>query len=152
MSMQVTEDDQDALKEHWHLELNHHSPIPLWTQVARELRLRIVQWRLPAGHALPTVQFLAGQFALSRATVRQAYAAMEETGMVRCVPGSGYQVAHGVSAQIVQVLPGTRITAPAADPDVQPDMPWWIVVALKVEPPGEDPLWFDATRTTLIVS
>ena len=146
----------DEMKERWRLRLNHHSPVPLWTQVARELRRCIVQWNLPVEHLLPSEEFLADQNGLSRDPVRQAYLAMEEAGLVSSGPGpgpeSGYYVAEAVTMEYVQVLPGSKITAPAADPDMDPDMPPWLVVALKVEAPGLDPIWYDATRVTLIVS
>jgi DNA-binding transcriptional MocR family regulator len=151
----VAESDRpsrDELKERWGLRLNHHSPAPLWTQVARELRRRIAEWSLPAGHALPSEQFLSDQYGLSRDTVRQAYQAMQEAGLVSSGQGHGYIVAQAVSMQYVQVLPGSKITAPAADPDMHPDMPAWLIVAIKVEAPGMEPVWYDATRTTLIVS
>jgi DNA-binding transcriptional MocR family regulator len=143
---------RDELKERWLLRLNHHSPVPLWTQVARELRRRIVEWSLPAGHSLPSEQFLSDQYGLSRETVRHAYHAMQEAGQVGSEQESGYFVARAVPKEYVQVLPGSMITAPAADPDMHPDMPAWLIVALKVEAPGMEPVWYDATRTTLIVS
>lgn len=144
--------NNDEAKEHWPLRLNYHSPVPLWTQVARELRRRIAEWNLPAGHALPSEQFLTGQYALSPDTVRQAYQAMADAGQVEPSLDLGYVVAEAVPMQYVTVLPGSKVTAPAADPDMDPDLPPWLVVGLKVETPGMDTIWYDATRTTLIVS
>jgi GntR family transcriptional regulator len=144
--------NNDEAKEHWPLGLNHHNPVPLWTQVARELRRRIAEWNLPASHALPSEQFLSGQYALSPDTVRQAYQAMTEAGRVESEPDTGYVVADTVPMQYVTVLPGSRVTAPAADPDMERDLPPWLVIGLKVETPGMDTIWYDATRTTLIVS
>lgn len=144
--------NNDEAKEHWPLRLNHHSPVPLWTQVARELRRRIVEWNLPAGHALPSEQFLTGQYALGPDTVRQAYQAMADAGQVEPSTDAGYVVAEAVPMQYVTLLPGSQVTAPAADPDMDPDLPPWLVVGLKVETPGMDTIWYDATRTTLIVS
>jgi DNA-binding transcriptional MocR family regulator len=141
----------DELKEHWNLSLNHHSPAPLWTQVARELRRRIVEWNLPVGHLLPGEQFLTDQYSLPPDTVQQAYQALQEAGQIGYEDGTGYFVAEAVPMQVVHVPPGSRITAPAAEPD-NPDMPSWLVIAIKIEPPGMDPIWYDATRTTLIVS
>lgn len=143
---------RDELKETWGLRLNHHSPAPLWTQLARELRRRIADWSLPAGHSLPSEQFLSDQYGLSRDTVQQAYQAMQEAGQVSFGQDSGYIVAQAVSREYVQVRPGSKITAPAADPDMHPDLPAWLIVGIKVEAPGMEPAWYDATRTTLIVS
>jgi DNA-binding GntR family transcriptional regulator len=151
----MAEDDRpspDELKEQWGLRLNYHSPVPLWTQLARELRCRIVEWSLPAGHSLPSERFLCDQYRLSRDTVRQAYQAMQDVGLVRSGQGPGYLVAQAVPMEYVQVLPGRKITAAAADPDMHPDMPAWLIIGIKVEAPGMEPIWYDATRTTLIVS
>jgi DNA-binding transcriptional MocR family regulator len=134
------------------LRLNPQSPVPLWAQVARELRRRIVEWELPAGSPLPPEQFLADQYGLSFSTAQQAYRAMQEAGQVESGPRDGYHVTRAVPMEYVPVPPGSKITAPAAGPDVHPDIPWWLVIALKVEAPGMEPVWYDATRTTLMVS
>lgn len=144
--------DNDEAKEHWPLRLNYHSPVPLWAQVARELRGRIVEWNLPVGHTLPTERFVAEQYGLDADTVQQGYRVMVEARQVSYEPGVGYVVAEAVSMEYVQVLPGSRVTAAAADPDMEPDLPPWLVVGFKVETPGKDTIWYDATRTTLTVS
>jgi Bacterial regulatory proteins, gntR family len=74
--------DNDKAKENWLLTLNHRSPVPLWAQLARELRRRIAEWSLPVGHALPPEQFLADEYGLRRSTIQQAYQAMLEAGQV----------------------------------------------------------------------
>jgi DNA-binding FadR family transcriptional regulator len=119
--------------------------------VARELRRRIVEWDLRAGSSLPPEEFLADEYGLSRSIVQQAYRALVEAGQVDFGPRGGYGVAEAVQMEYVQVSSGTRITAPAVQPDINPDMPWWLVIAFKVEAPGKEPVWYDATRTMLIV-
>jgi DNA-binding GntR family transcriptional regulator len=121
-------------------------------QVARELRRRIAEWSLPAGHSLPSEQFLSDQYGLSCDTVRRAYQAMQKAGQVSSEQDSGYIVARAVAMQYVQVQSGSKITAPAADPDMHPDLPGWLIVGIKVEAPGMEPTWYDSTRTPLIVS
>jgi DNA-binding transcriptional regulator YhcF (GntR family) len=142
----------DEAREHWALRLNHHSPVPLWAQVARELRRYITERNFPVGHALPPEQVLAAEYGLSRSTVQQAYQAMLAAGQVDYGPRAGYCVAEAVPMLYVTVRPGSKVTAPAADPDMDRDLPPWLVVGLKVETPGMDTVWYDATRTTLIVS
>jgi hypothetical protein len=143
---------RDEQKERWRLRVNQHSPLPLWTQIARELRRRIAEWSLPVGHALPSVQFLADQQGIPSHEFRTAYGAMQAAGHIDSRDGQ-YFVAQAVPMEYVQVLPGSKITAPAADPDMDPDLPPWLVVGLRVEAPGGlDPIWYDATRVTLIVS
>lgn len=142
----------DEAKEHWSLRLNHHSPAPLWTQLAREIRRLTAEWSLPVGHSLPSVEFLSDQYAISPHIVREAYGALQDAGYIESSPEAGYYVAQAVSMEYVTVPPGSKVTAPAADPDMHPDLPSWIVVGIKVETPGMDTLWFDSTRTVLIVS
>lgn len=137
------------------LVLNPRSPVSLWTQLARALRERIVQRNLPVHAPLPSEQFLADEYNLSRNTVRRAYQALQDSGQVGSRQGSGFFVAEQVEMQYVQVLPGARISFAAADPDHMSDIPWWLASAIKIEPPPEealDPMWYDPTRTTLIVS
>jgi Bacterial regulatory proteins, gntR family len=150
----VVEGDEEHA--HWHdepLRLNPESPAALWLQLSVELRRRIVEWNLPVETPLPTEAELASQYHLSRDTVRQAYQAMMDTGQVKSRQGAGYYVAELVPMQHVQVLPGSKITIPAPDPEaLPPDMPWWSVLAIRVEAPGMEPIYLDPTTTTLTVS
>jgi DNA-binding transcriptional MocR family regulator len=137
--------------DRWNLRLNHHSPIPLWCQIGREVRRNTAERRLPVGHALPSVDSLAERLGLDPHEVRTAYGALQAAGYIDSTDGE-YFVAQAVSMQYVQVLPGSRVTAPAGDPDMHSDLPAWLAVAIKVEAPGMEPIWYDSTRTTLIVS
>lgn len=58
-------------------------------EVRRVLADRIAAGQLRPGQRLGAERALAGEFGVSRATLRQALAVLEETGTVRRVPGRG---------------------------------------------------------------
>jgi biotin operon repressor len=145
---------RDADQTPWDdLKLNKDSPVPMWAQLGRELRRSMVEHSLPVGTPLPSEPALASRFGLSRDTVRQACEALVEIGQIDVWLQDGYCVAQEIPLEYVTVLPGSRITAPAPpDPSEAPDLPWWVVVTLCVEAPGMEPVYFDGTRTVLLVS
>jgi GntR family transcriptional regulator len=67
---------------------------PLSHSVARALRERIVADELAAGDRLPTEPELARSLGVSRASLREAIALLEEDGIVRRLHGSGTYVTH----------------------------------------------------------
>jgi DNA-binding transcriptional MocR family regulator len=124
----------------------------MWAQLARELRRHMVEHSLPVGTPLPSEPALASRYELSRDAVRQACEALLEIGEIEIWLRDGYCVAQEIHLRYVTVVPGSRITAlPAPHPSEAPDLPWWIVVTLRVEAPGMEPLYFDGTRTVLLV-
>jgi GntR family transcriptional regulator len=71
--------------------LDRASPLPLYAQVKRQLRSMILAWptdddRFHTEHALCEI------YGVSRATVRQAVAELEEEGLLRRQQGSGTRV------------------------------------------------------------
>jgi DNA-binding transcriptional MocR family regulator len=146
--------ERDAEQTPWDgLKLNSDSPVPLWAQLGRELRRRMVERSLPVGTPLPSEPALASKYELSRETVRRAYQALVETGQIDPWRSDGYCIAREIPPEYVTVAPGSRITAPPPpDPSEAPGLPWWIVVTLRVEAPGKEPIHFDGTRTVLLVS
>jgi hypothetical protein len=145
--------EDDAEHAPWDgLKINSESPVPMWAQLGRELRRCMAERSMPVGTPLPSEPALASRYQLSRDTVRQACQALVEIGQIDAWRGDGYCVAREVPLEYVTVVPGSRITAPPPpDPGVQPDIPWWVVVTLCVEAPGMDPVYFDGTRTVLLV-
>ena len=68
---------------------------PKYQALSEKLRYLIAEGKIEEGHALPTEYELAAQYGLSRQTVRQAIAQLEQDGLVRRLRGSGTYVHHG---------------------------------------------------------
>ncbi len=80
------------------LVIDERSPEPSYQQLARQIRERILDGRLPApdaaGGALPSISQLVGETGLAVNTVRRAIAVLAEEGYVVIVPGRGTYVAR----------------------------------------------------------
>lgn len=71
------------------LRLNRHSSVPLYRQLAAELRERIVSGALAEGYRLPPERELAGQLEVNRTTVLQAYQQLKDEGLIASKVGKG---------------------------------------------------------------
>jgi regulatory GntR family protein len=71
------------------LELDPRSPIPLYHQIAEALRYRIATGAIPAGDTLPPLREAARLWSVNLHTVRSAYAALAEAGIVETRAPSG---------------------------------------------------------------
>jgi GntR family transcriptional regulator len=65
---------------------------PFYVDVTNELRRRIEAGEYPVGGRLPTENALTDEFDVSRSTIRQALAALEEAGLIDRRQGSGTRV------------------------------------------------------------
>jgi len=135
------------------LRLNTQSPVPLWVQLGRELRRCIAEHKLPVGTALPSEPWIVTRYGLTAKATGKTYKALRDIGQIDGKRGEGHYVAQEIPLEYVTVVPGSKITAPApGDPSIQSDLPWWAVIALRVEAPDMDPIYFDSTRTVLLVA
>ena len=71
--------------------LDRDSPLPLYAQIKRQLRAAIRSWPQDDDR-FHTEQALCGIYGVSRATIRQAVAELEEEGLLRRRQGSGTRV------------------------------------------------------------
>lgn len=71
------------------------SQVPLYVQLATLMRRRIATGAWPPGQQLPTLHELLTTFGVSRVTVRQAVAILEDEGLVWRRQGKGTFVAEG---------------------------------------------------------
>lgn len=71
---------------------------PVYRRLARAIAQAIRQGRLSAGAPLPTERALACSLGLSRVTVRAAYRALAEDGLLETKAGSGNYVRGGLPA------------------------------------------------------
>ncbi len=76
------------------MELNKHSPIPLYYQLAEMIREQIASGELKPGHQIPTERELTETSGISRVTVRQALAYLIRQGLLVAQPGKGTFVAE----------------------------------------------------------
>ena len=68
---------------------------PKYQALSERLRQMIADGMIAEGSALPTENELAARYGISRQTVRQAIAQLEQDGLVRRMRGSGTYVRHG---------------------------------------------------------
>lgn len=90
----------------------------LWARIERTLRGEIESGEYRPGARLPTEQALARRFRVHRHTVRQAFAALEQAGLVRASQGRGRYVREGVLAY--RISRRTRFSANIAMADHVP--------------------------------
>jgi GntR family transcriptional regulator len=80
------------------LQLNFKSGVPVYLQVAQQVKAAAASGALRPGDALPSVRALAEELRINRNTVAKAYAELEIEGVVELRQGSGcFLKAHGVS-------------------------------------------------------
>lgn len=68
------------------------SPLPFYYQIAGLIRNNILEGTWPAGSQLPTENRLAMQYGVSRPTIRNAKAMLEDEGYIHSIKGSGCYV------------------------------------------------------------
>ncbi|MET7464196.1 GntR family transcriptional regulator [Nonomuraea sp. NPDC005501] len=66
--------------------------MPLYQQIAQELRDRIMAGELPPRRPIPAESVLVGQYSVARETVRRAMALLREQGWIYTVPQRGSYV------------------------------------------------------------
>ncbi|TPF79933.1 MULTISPECIES: PLP-dependent aminotransferase family protein [unclassified Bifidobacterium] len=71
------------------LELNRRSNVPLYRQLAGELREQIVSGALAEGYRLPPERELAVRLEVNRTTVLQAYQQLKDEGLIASKVGKG---------------------------------------------------------------
>ncbi|NDJ74873.1 MAG: PLP-dependent aminotransferase family protein [Chloroflexi bacterium] len=85
--------------------LAKNSVEPIYQQLARHFRLEIESGRMPPGDRLPPTRELARRLGVGRISVVNAYAQLQDEGLIAAHPGRGTFVTGGRAALI---NPGTR--------------------------------------------
>lgn len=85
----------------------------LYQQIARQLAEDIQKGFYQPGERVPSVRKLSVQKGVSHATVLQAYATLEDEGLIRARPQSGYYV-HRAPALTAPTPPLSRVEQPYA--------------------------------------
>lgn len=76
------------------MKISKTSPIPVYQQIADEIRRRILCGTLPGGSVLPSERSFARLLDVHRNTVAKAYAELKSDGWIESRRGSGYTVAR----------------------------------------------------------
>lgn len=71
------------------LEIDQHSDVPSYRQLAALLREQITSGRIGPRELLPSITYLTGETGLSVGTVRHAIAVLVDEGYAYIVPGRG---------------------------------------------------------------
>lgn len=71
------------------LQLNFHSGLPVYLQIADQVRAAAASGALRVGEPLPGIRPLAEQLRVNRNTVAKAYAELETQGVIETLPGKG---------------------------------------------------------------
>ena len=85
------------------LEIDHHSGVPIYRQVIRQIRQQIITDGLGHGEQLESVRDLAGRLKVNPMTISKAYSFLEEAGLVERKRGIGLFVAKVRKGQREQI-------------------------------------------------
>lgn len=78
-------------------QLNFKSGLPVYLQLAEQVRAAAASGALRAGEPLPGIRPLAEQLRINRNTVAKAYAELETQGIIESLPGKGCFLKDGQS-------------------------------------------------------
>jgi len=92
------------------LQIERNSKVPVYSQIIRQLRRRILSGELPGGSALPSERNLAQLLGVHRNTVVRAYGELKADGLIQARRGSGYVVCASETQEAfpVSLRPGRR--------------------------------------------
>jgi GntR family transcriptional regulator len=76
------------------LNLTDLSDEPLQSQIARQIRAKILSGELPAGQVLPSIRGLAREERVSVITVKRGYENLERNGLIHSRRGKGFFVSE----------------------------------------------------------
>jgi DNA-binding GntR family transcriptional regulator len=69
--------------------LNREGPVPVYQQVADQIRQRIASGAIPPGHAIPSEHQIVAEFGVSRITAMNAIKKLRNEGLVYTIRGEG---------------------------------------------------------------
>ena len=73
--------------------INHTSMEPIYEQIIAQIKAEVIEGRMTAGDALPSVRTLSKELKISALTVKKAYDNLEEEGLIVTVHGKGSFIA-----------------------------------------------------------
>ncbi len=139
-------------------EIDLEGIVPVYLQVASNVRWHVIQWQLPVGTPLPPENELAELFGVSRDTARRALGILRTYGMIATRRGAGHYVRSRPDMQYVRVGRGSRITAamratrsPGAMAALSPEGRSLYSPVITVEEPGKPAAHYDSATTVISV-
>ncbi len=102
----------------WHI--NTSSRLPLYQQLAQQIREAIARGELQPGAALPSVRQLSAELVVNPNTVSRTYTELEREGLLVSRPGRGIYVAP----------PRTDLTRAARERRVTEQLDCWLTDAV----------------------
>ena len=85
------------------LTISRRNGLPIFLQIKHQVIHDISKGELVSGQALPSIRQAAKQFGVTTATVRRAYAVLEEEGFVVAHPGKGVIVCSSTEEALAAV-------------------------------------------------
>ena len=85
------------------LEIDHHSGVPIYSQVIRQIRQQIMTDGLKEGNQLETVRDLSARLKVNPMTISKAYSFLEAEGLVERKRGIGLFVAKVKKGHLDQI-------------------------------------------------
>ena len=73
--------------------ISNSGEIPIYGQIARQIKYAVIAGELQPGEALPSLRFLAKELRVSVISTKRAYEELEREGYITSVPGKGSFVA-----------------------------------------------------------
>ena len=73
--------------------INHTSMEPIYEQIVAQIKAEVIEGRMTAGDALPSVRTISRELKISALTVKKAYDNLEEEGLIVTVHGKGSFIA-----------------------------------------------------------
>jgi GntR family transcriptional regulator len=118
----------------WHI--NTSSRLPIYQQLAQQIREALARGELRPDEGLPSVRHLSRELVVNPNTVARAYTELEREGLLVSRPGRGIYVAR----------PRTDLTRAARDRRLTEQLDRWLTEAVHLGYAAEEVLELVATR------
>jgi GntR family transcriptional regulator len=107
------------------LEIDHHSGVPIYRQLIRQIRQQIMTEGIKEGEQLETVRDLAAKLKVNPMTISKAYSLLEAEGLVERKRGIGLFVSKVKKGQMDRIKAGLldSVLNKAAVTAIQLDVP-----------------------------